>query len=118
MLGQIKGALQHMYIGTATVYGYSYTTGEHGAEVKTQTALFTNIPCRLSYDRKVANDQDTHGQILQDITMHCDPSYNIPPGSKIVITQNGRTRTYKCSSQAAVYESHQEIELTAYRERA
>lgn len=119
-LGQIKQALQTLYTGTATVYTYGYVTDERGAEVMSEeaTEALTDIPCRLSYDRKENNEQNTVGTIVQDITMHCDPSYDIPAGSKIVITQNGVTRTYKCSSKPAVYESHQEVELTAYRERA
>ena len=117
-LGQIKKELQRLYTGKATVYVYSWETDKNKVQKKTCTAILTDIPCRLSYDRKVNNEQDTTGDILQDITMICDPSYNIPAGSKIVITQNGATRTYRCSSDPAVYESHQEVELTTYRKKA
>lgn len=117
-LGQIKSALEQLHTGTATVYGITYSTGEHGAEVAEEAPVFEDIPCRLSYDRKVSNDEDTYGRIIQDITMFCDPSYTIAPGSRIVITQNGVSREYRSASQAAVYESHQEIELTAFRRRA
>ena len=117
-LGQIKQAIESLYSGKATVYTVTYQKNSHGAQERSESALYTDIPCRLSYDRKVSNDQGTTGAILQDITMYCDPSYNIPPGSKIVITQNGATRTYECSSQSAVYESHQEVELTVHRKKA
>lgn len=117
-LGQIKKELQTLYTGKATIYSYSYATGEHGVKQKGDIPILTDIPCRLSFSRKAENEQDTTGSIVQDITMYCDPSYEIPSGSKIVITQNGVTRTYKCSSDPAVYESHQEVELTAYRKRA
>lgn len=117
-LGQIKSELQRLYTGRADVYGYIYATGDHGAEVKTETQLLKDIPCRLSYDRKATNEQGISSMIEQDITMFCDPTHAIPAGSKVVITQNGVTRTYKCGSQPAVYASHQEVELTAYRERA
>lgn len=117
-LGQIKRAIESLYTATATIYTTTYTKNSHGVQEKSRQPAYEDIPCRLSYDRKVANDQDTTGTIVQDITMFCDPSYDIPPGSKIVIAQNGRERTYKCSGQAAVYESHQEVELTAYRKRA
>lgn len=117
-LGQIKQAVASLYTGRATVYTAGYVKNEHGAQERSWSAVYTDIPCRLSFDRKVPNDQDTTGLVIQDITMLCDPSYEIPPGSKIDITQNGRTRTYECSGPSAVYESHQEVELTVHRERA
>ena len=117
-LGQIKQAVASLYTGKATVYTAGYEINGHGAQERSWSVVYENIPCRLSFDRKVPNDQDTTGLIIQDITMFCDPSYSIPPGSKIVITQNGQTRTYECSGPSAVYESHQEVELTAHRERA
>lgn len=117
-LGQIKRATESLYTGTATVYMAGYEKGAHGAQERTRAVLFENIPCRLSYDRKVPNDQDTTGAVIQDVTMFCDPSYIIPPGSRVVITQNGRERSFDCSGQAAVYESHQEVELTVLREKA
>ena len=115
---QTKRELQRLYTGRATVYAYSYEKGNHGSQVKTTQVLYEDIPCRRSYDRKVVNDQDTHGLIIQDITMYCDPDSVIPSGSRTAITQDGRTEAYMCSSQPAVYECHQEVELTAYRERA
>ena len=117
-LVQINTEPATLYTGKATIYSYSYATGEHGAKEKSLTPILEDIPCRLSFSRKAENEQDTAGSIVQDVTMYCDPSYEIPSGSKIVITQNGVTRTYKCSSDPAVYESHQEVELTAYRKRA
>ena len=116
--GAIKQAIESLYAGKAKVYTTSYVTDAHGAQKRSQSVLYDAVPCRLSYDRKVPNDQDTYGMIIQDITLFCDPSYAIPAGAKIDITQNGRTTTYECSGQAAVYESHQEIELTALRKRA
>jgi hypothetical protein len=118
MLRSAKEAARMLYTGSATVYNYAYAKNEHGVDVKQEYIVFKDIPCRLSYDRKAVNSQDTVGDEVQDITMFCDPEYDIPAGSKIVITQAGVTRKFKCSSPAAVYESHQEVELTVYRGRA
>ena len=118
MLKSIKDAARMLYTGSATVYNYRYTKDEHGVDGKSEYIVLTGIPCRLSYDRKSPTEQDEAGNEVQDITMFCDPEYDIPAGSKIVITQAGAVRKFQCSSPPAVYESHQEVELTVYRGRA
>lgn len=117
-LGQIKQAIESLYTGKATIYTAVHEKNAHGAQDQSWDVLYEEIPCRLSYDRKAANSQDTYGAVDQDVTLYCDPSYIIPAGAKVKVVQNGAERTYECGSDPAVYESHQEVELTAYRKRA
>ena len=42
----------------------------------------------------------------------------MPAGSKIVVTQEGRTAAYARSGEPAVYSSHQEIVLVPFEEYA
>ena len=112
--------LEVLYAGTATVYDYVSTDNGHGAKTAgvSQTATYTDIPCRLSYRDIEPGVGDHYSDIHQDIVMFCDPQYTINPGAKIIITQEGATQDYECAGLRAVYKSHQEIRLVAYRKRA
>ena len=120
ILPDISTYLEGLYTGLATVYGFGYTDNGHGAKVlnASQTAVYTDIPCRLSYETKEPSAQDNFGNLEQEIVMFCDPSYTIAPGAKISITQAGITQDYECAGLRAMYLSHQEIRLTAHRKRA
>ena len=52
----------------------------------------------------------------QTIKLFISPLVNVPPGSKITVTQNNQTQVYKSSGQPAVYTNHQEIELELFDE--
>lgn len=120
MIPNIKNELESLYDGKATVYDFAYVDNGHGAKVLsgTPTKVYEDIPCRLSYENIEANTQDHYGDLVQEIVLFCDPSYKINPGAKITIEQAGGTFTYQCAGLRAMYFSHQEIKLTAYRERA
>ena len=121
----LKAAVETLYSGTCTV---TATTPTFDASTKhttnTETTLFTNKPCRLSFISAPPSDKlvsfsnnlihsDTPRAHLADqqIKLFIDPSLDIPPGSKISVTQNGVTSLFKSSGAPAVYSSHQEIEL-------
>lgn len=77
------------------------------------------IPCHLSYSSAVpAAGSSTAASVVQSIKLFLAPEPVIPPGSRIEVTQQGRTENYDQSGQAAVYSSHQEILLELWREYA
>jgi hypothetical protein len=43
-----------------------------------------------------------------------DPAVPVPPGSKLVITQNGVTGEYVRSGEPAVYTFHKEVQLQLF----
>lgn len=121
----LKAAVESLYFGTCTVTATTPTFDESTKQTtNTETTLFTDQPCRLSFisappsDKLVSLSQtlihsDTPRAHFanQQIKLFIDPSLSIPPGSKISVTQNGVTSYFKSSGAPAVYSSHQEIEL-------
>lgn len=121
----LKSAVESLYSGTCTVTATTPTFDESTKQTtNTETILFTNKPCRLSFISAPPSDKlvsFSHNLIHSDtprahfanqqIKLFIDPSLDIPPGSKISVTQNGLTQYFKSSGAPAVYSSHQEIEL-------
>ena len=68
--------------------------------------------CKLSYQSASASSEsDTVGTTYQLIKLFMSPDIDVPEGSKIEVTQNGRTDIYKRSGKPMVYSNHQEILL-------
>ena len=121
----LKAAVESLYSGTCTVTATTPTFDESTKQTThTETTLFTNQPCRLSFISATPSDKlvsfsnnlihsDTPRAhfVDQQIKLFIDPALDIPPGSKISVTQNGLTQNFKSSGAPAVYSSHQEIEL-------
>lgn len=128
----LKAAVESLYSGTCTVTATTPTFDEITKQTtNTETTLFTNKPCRLSFisappsDKLVSfshnlihSDTPRAHFVDQQIKLFIDPSLDIPPGSKISVTQNGLTQYFKSSGAPAVYSSHQEIELVRLDEFA
>lgn len=121
----LKAAVESLYFGTCSVSVSVPAFDEITKQTtNTETTIFTNKPCRLSFisappsDKLAATSQtlihsDTPRAhfVDQQIKLFIDPALDIPPGSKISVTQNGVTSHFKSSGAPAVYSSHQEIEL-------
>lgn len=114
----IKKHLETLYTGRMDIMTVTKTKDTHGITTTTYKALKTDIPCRLSYDRKTVNADDGGDLLVQEIQVICDPDIDIPSGSRLKITQAGHTETYDMSSAPAVYDNHQEIRLTLLNKRA
>lgn len=121
----LKAAVESLYSGRCSVSVSVPAFDESTKQTThTYTTLFTNQPCRLSFISATPSDKlvslsnnlihsDTPRAhfVDQQIKLFIDPSLDIPPGSKISVTQNGLTQYFKSSGAPAVYSSHQEIEL-------
>lgn len=69
-------------------------------------------PCKISFEEVYVNTEtDTDAKVITKIKLFIAPEINIRPGSKIIVTQRGRTTEYKNSGEPAVYDTHQEIML-------
>lgn len=107
--------LAKLWIGRATIKEYQTVTDP--ITHQTTTKLVTVVehePCRLSYAEYVPKVTEVSGipSIEQLTTMHIRPDLLIKDGSKIVVTQHGRTNTYIRSGEPSVYTNHQEVLLT------
>ncbi len=75
--------------------------------------------CKVSYeDIYVNTETETQSKVITKIKLFIAPELDIKPGSKIVVTQKGRTTEYKNSGDPAIYDTHQEIMLEKFKEWA
>lgn len=109
----VRAAIESMYKGRCTI---TYQKEEFDATTKQtrfqDVVLASNKPCRLSYKSFTAAEQGSGAaKAAQSIKLFLAPEIEVEAGSRIIVTQNGRTVAYKASGQPAVYTNHQEIEL-------
>lgn len=81
----------------------------------TESVLYHGIPCYLSFGSPSPSADDNVSAVTQTPSLFLDPSYVIPSGSKVIVTQRGRMSVWKNSSEPRVYESHQEIALELFK---
>ncbi|HHV41331.1 MAG TPA: hypothetical protein GXX72_00545 [Clostridiaceae bacterium] len=115
-----RKALQMLWKGRCTI-----TIWEEYVDPVTKRTKFREVvavedePCKLSFETVSAASE--HGEIAsvgQVVKLFLAPEIEVPPGSKITVTQNGVTTDYANSGQPAIYTNHQEIILTLYEEWA
>lgn len=113
-----KSAQQLLYDGRCTIYEYQKVIDPLNHEtISDEVPVYTDLPCRLSFKNfPAATDSQTADTLSQEIKLFLDSGITIKAGSKVVVTQNGITNTYKNSGQAAVYATHQEVILSLYEE--
>ncbi len=116
-LVKAKNAIESLYTGTVTITEYQEYTKPNKSIGHREVDVLTNAPCRLSFSSSAStNPQDNNASALvQNIKVFLDPSTVVKPGSKLTITQNGRTIEYKNSGEPAFYATHQEINLELFK---
>lgn len=105
------------YDGVCTVYIYGKTVDEYGITSLEETVYedMKDLPCHLSVQTMAASDQTESSDNVSMVTkLFTSPDTVIPAGSKVVVTQEGKTTAYKCSSEPAVYATHQEAVLSLF----
>lgn len=115
-----RKAIEATYDGTCRIYRMRPVKDPDTKVTRQEEVLVQEgIPCHLSYSSAVpAAGSSTAASVVQSIKLFLAPEPVIPPGSRIEVTQQGRTENYDQSGQAAVYSSHQEILLELWREYA
>ena len=115
-MNMVRAAVERLYTGIMTVTEYKPVTDTVTKITSNQEIdIMTDVPCRISYTSvNAVNMQDGAAHTEQGIKLFCAPELVIPSGSKITVTQNGRTIQYKQSGETAVYTSHQEIMLELF----
>ena len=74
------------------------------------------VPCHLSYSSAAPSaGSGTVTTVSQTIKLFLAPEIEILPGSRIEVIQQGRTESYSQSGKAAVYSSHQEIQMELWK---
>lgn len=72
--------------------------------------------CKLCFKSVRSVSEGDAAKLLQTVSLHIAPDIIINEGSKVVVTmQTGQTFGYSRSGIPAVYPSHQEVPLEAFR---
>lgn len=114
-----QSAQSMLYDGRADIIEYrKQKDPESGITSYKEEAVERGLPCRLSFSEISSVSQtDSAADTAQVIKLFLAPdaAIAIKPGSKIIVTQNGKTVAYQCSGVPAVYATHQEIMLTLFQ---
>lgn len=109
----VRTAIESLYVGRCTITQSVKTKNPITKRVEfSDEILCVDEPCRLSFmGSGNANQTKTVSIADQTIKLFLKPELVVLPGSKIEITQNGRTFQFISSGQPAVHSNHQEIVL-------
>lgn len=112
-----RAVLEETYDGICNVYAKKPVRDpETGVTSMKEVCTTENQRCHLSFSGTgVAVDTSTVTNVPQTIKLFLAPETMIEPGSRIEVTQHGRTETYGQSGKATVYSSHQEILLELWK---
>ena len=114
----VRKVIESTYCDTCTVVEYQKTKVKGVVDTE-EVKVLEDQPCKLSFeDINVAAKTEAATEITQEIKLFIAPEIEVKSGSKIIVTHCGKTYEYARSGIPAVYETHQEILLEAYRERA
>lgn len=116
---KFRRAVESTYTGVCDICEYVQEKDAAGITRCELKKTAENIPCRLSYSNKTsAAPSDTAAQVSQTVKLFLAPDITVREGSKIIVTQDGRTREFHASGIPAVWFSHQEIMLVDCKELA
>lgn len=119
-LEKARAAIESIYDGKATISEYKPVKDPVTKRTTPKEVVVLNDqPCHLVFRSVPVSDETNTGTKLnQIIKLHIAPELMIKSGSKITVTQKGRTVAYKNSSASAVYSTHQEIVLALFKDWA
>lgn len=104
---------ERLYVDTCSIIEYCSVTDPvtHITCPNHEVTVRENVPCRVSHKYNTlhpASSGDVPSiELLSKLII--SPDVQVKPGSKIVVTRNGVSTSYKCSSAPARYITHQEI---------
>lgn len=114
-LVSVRKALERGYTGTFTVTERKKVVRADHSTGFAEVQTVTDNPCRLSFTTSpAAGDGDT-ATLTQSVKLFCSPEIIIPEGSRITVTQNGVAEEYARSGMVAMYDTHAEYVLEAFR---
>lgn len=112
-----KQALESMWIGRCSVIVRQERQNPLSKRIEfDEVPIFVNQPCRLSFRTiKQTTDDNIAAEVTQVARLFITNAITIPAGSKLIITQNGKTVDYERSGEPAIYSNHQEIMLVLFK---
>jgi len=114
-----RARIEDLYEDVCTVYERkAVTDAETRVTSYEETAVWENIPCRISFSSSPAAGEGTPPAKTQTAKLFLAPETEIKPGSRVTVTRNGAATDYEASGEPARYLTHQEITLTLYEATA
>ena len=117
MVSARRKAIESLYRGTCTVKAWE-SVKDPVTKISTQKEVlkFENQPCKLSHEKQVFATNTVGPAIISQTTkLFIAPELDIPAGSKIIVSQNGKTIEFSRSGKPAVFMDHQEIMLELFK---
>lgn len=120
MVSNYQKALQRLWNGLCDVYVRRTEVNKANGRNEPQIVpVHQNIPCRLSFSSITSTSENSEAALIQQAAkLFLAKNIEVSPGSKIVVTQEGKTGSYVRSGEPAVYRCHQEIMLERFKEWA
>lgn len=106
-----RQALESTYNGVCRIYESRQVKDSVTKITSTERVLTNEFPCKLSFSTSTVKEKEGVYVQVQQTKLFCSPDKVIPAGSKMEITQDGRTGVYEQSGYPAVYDTHQEVVL-------
>jgi len=115
-----KKAIESTYDGVVTVEEFKKIKDESTKLTAGKAVIvLENQPCRLSFEGlQTANQSKSAASVTQSTKLFISPDVTIKAGSKMTVTQAGKTTVYTHSGIPAVYDTHQEIILELFEDWA
>lgn len=113
-----RKAIEATYCDTCTVVEWKKEKVK-GVVDSEEVTVLEEQPCKLSFaSLNAAGETESATEVRQSIKLFLAPEFEIKSGSKITVKHYGNVYEYTRSGIPAVYETHQEILLEAYKEHA
>lgn len=87
----VRKALESTYEGRSTVVEYQKVKDEWGMTNFQEVTVLEDQPCKLSFETLTSTSGDPVATVTQGVKLFLSPDVVIKAGSKIIVTQNGRT---------------------------
>ena len=109
----VRDALESLYAGRCDIISQQEVFDPVSKQTSFESVtVVANQPCRLSFKTITMAQEGTGAtRLVQVIKVFIAPEIEVEAGSRLVITQNGKTAEYKASGEPAIYSNHQEIIL-------
>lgn len=112
---KVRMALEKGYTGTFTVTEHQKVIKPNHTTGFTDVDVIVDQPCRLSFSSNPSTKDGDVSEVNQTVKLFFAPEIMVKEGSKITVTQNGVSTTYKQSGTPAVYDTHIEINLELFK---
>lgn len=113
-MNMAQKAVKSIWKDKLTVIEHQKVKKGNGATGFADVVVLENEPCKLSFQRVGAVDQQKAAKLVQSVSLICDKALEIKPGSKLIVLHEGNETAYTQSGKPAVYSVHQEIPVELF----